>query len=122
VFTTPFGSGDVVVIVGPLTTLIVAVPLATPLTLELAVMCAVPTATPVTVTITELWFCGINTLCGTVATFGASETSVTVMPPAGAVPGAKVSVRGVVPPAPNVTVCGEKLRFAATVTVALPLT
>ncbi len=99
----------------PVTTLTVRVPLAMPPTLEVAVMCAVPAATPVTVTVAVFWFCGIDTFCGTVATFVASETSVTVMPPAGADPGARVSVRLAVPPVPTVTVCDEKLRFAVVV-------
>ena len=115
----PEGSGDVVVIARPITTLIVAVPLAIPATLELAVICAVPAPTPVTVTVAVFWPCGIVTLDGTVATFVASEMSVTITPFAGADPGESVSVRFVVPPLPTVTVCGEKVRFAATVTVWL---
>jgi hypothetical protein len=118
----PLGSGDVVVMARPVTTLIVAVPLAIPLTLVLAVICAVPNTTPVTVTVAVFWPGKIVTLGGTVATLVASETSVTITPPAGADPGERVSVRLVVRPVPTVTVCGEKVRFAATVTVALPLT
>src|SRR5450759_2233528 len=115
----PDGSGDVVVIARPVTTLIVAVPLAIPATLELAVICAVPNTTPVTVTVAVFWPCGIVTLNGTVATFVASLVSVTIMPFAGADPGERVNVRLVVPPVPTITVFGEKVRFAATVTVWL---
>ena len=118
----PAGSGDVVAITRPVTTLMVAVPLAIPATLELAVICAVPTATPVTATVTVFWLGGIVTVGGTVAIFVASEVSVTTMPFAGAVPGERVSVRFVEPPVPSVTVSGEKVRFAATFTLALPLT
>jgi hypothetical protein len=113
VFTIPDVSGDVVVIARPVTTLMVAVPLAIPDTLELAVICAVPAPTPVTVTVAVFWLCGIVTLGGTVATLVASEVSVTITPPTGADP-ERVSVRLDVFPAPTVTVCGEKVRFAAT--------
>jgi hypothetical protein len=103
-----------VVTTTPFTTVATKVPLATPDTLEEAVMFATPVVVAVAIgTCTEAWPCGIVTFAGTEAMVGLSDLSVTASPPPGADPD-RFKVMFCVVFVARVKAAGEKLRFSET--------